>query len=376
MALDSDEIARLLSAQHFLLSASSIDDFLVRSLRAIPMAIGGSASFGLVNLDTGMALTRSSLPEAEQDPLRRLWERETVADPIRHEWAKIRRHVPITFSERMPKRSDRQRLDIFQLYYDPLGIEHQLIAVFGHRQGVIQSFGVNRPCTNSDFSQSDREMMQFLSVQLEILYELARRQESPAVEFSASHFCWVFTEFLYLTPEGLAYSATARCWRWIHECFPSLSSRSSRLPDDLRRWIDQQILAFAQSGRLLPPLRNEVHGIVSEFNLVRRDTGYLLILTRREPVIDSEVAELLRLSLAEVKVLRMLISGLDNRQIAGQLCRARGTVKTQLASIYQKFGVSSSEHEVKEDTRVKAVGRAIELLNHHAGAQLSSKSPE
>jgi LuxR family maltose regulon positive regulatory protein len=58
------------------------------------------------------------------------------------------------------------------------------------------------------------------------------------------------------------------------------------------------------------------------------------------------------LSERELEVLRLIIAGLTNREIAGELVVSLGTIKTHINHIYQKLDVNS---------RTQAVARAREL---------------
>jgi DNA-binding CsgD family transcriptional regulator len=72
----------------------------------------------------------------------------------------------------------------------------------------------------------------------------------------------------------------------------------------------------------------------------------------RSIITDDEVPLVEALSARELEVLRMLLLGLGNEQIAARLYLSTNTVKTHLAHIYEKLGVHS---------RTEAVARALLL---------------
>ena len=66
--------------------------------------------------------------------------------------------------------------------------------------------------------------------------------------------------------------------------------------------------------------------------------------------LTSELVE--PLSEREIEVLRLLVAGLSNREIAGKLVLSLGTVKTHIHNIYGKLGVRN---------RAEAIARTREL---------------
>jgi ATP/maltotriose-dependent transcriptional regulator MalT len=57
----------------------------------------------------------------------------------------------------------------------------------------------------------------------------------------------------------------------------------------------------------------------------------------------------------EQDVLRLVSIGLSNREIAQRLCVSPGTVKTHLANIFTKLGVTSRTQAVAEAQGLKLV---------------------
>ena len=74
------------------------------------------------------------------------------------------------------------------------------------------------------------------------------------------------------------------------------------------------------------------------------------------PTASGSALPIEALSLQELRVLRLLGSGLSNKEIARELVVSTNTIKTQVKSIYRKLNVNSRE-EVRE------VARELKLLN-------------
>jgi LuxR family maltose regulon positive regulatory protein len=109
------------------------------------------------------------------------------------------------------------------------------------------------------------------------------------------------------------------------------------------------IRSFADSGELLVPLLQEAaqHGNYPEY------IGRILSATKGAvQTIPDQAALIEPLSRRELEVLRLLVAGLSNREIAARLVLSLGTVKTHIHNIYGKLEVSS---------RAQAIHRATEL---------------
>ena len=107
---------------------------------------------------------------------------------------------------------------------------------------------------------------------------------------------------------------------------------------------------FLDEGAPMAKLLREAgtHGLVPKY------VASLLSQFDREPGIPSASQQPLiePLTDRELQVLRLMVDGLSNQEIANQLVVALGTVKTHSASMYRKLNVAS---------RSQAAARAREL---------------
>jgi DNA-binding NarL/FixJ family response regulator len=76
-------------------------------------------------------------------------------------------------------------------------------------------------------------------------------------------------------------------------------------------------------------------------------------------VVDHQLADHLKqhYTAAEMDVLRLIVGGKSNKEIASVRKRSEETIKRQLSSLYKKLGVESR-------TSAVAVARERGLLNH------------
>jgi LuxR family maltose regulon positive regulatory protein len=111
------------------------------------------------------------------------------------------------------------------------------------------------------------------------------------------------------------------------------------------------IRIFADEGEALIPSLQEVaqRGKMVEY------IGEILAVmgSRGEALAGSSLVE--PLSQREMEVLRLLVAGLSNREMAGKLILSLGTVKTHIHNIYGKLGVRNRAEAIKR-------ARELELL--------------
>ena len=71
--------------------------------------------------------------------------------------------------------------------------------------------------------------------------------------------------------------------------------------------------------------------------------------------VDNSTVPVERLSPQELRVLRLLVAGLSNTDIAQELVVSTNTIKTQVKSIYRKLNVNSREE-------ARQIARELKLL--------------
>jgi LuxR family maltose regulon positive regulatory protein len=110
------------------------------------------------------------------------------------------------------------------------------------------------------------------------------------------------------------------------------------------------IRTFADAGAPLVPLLQEaaLRGITPDY------VGEILAAIGEKPrTITPDLAPLVEpLSEREIEVLRLVVAGLSNREIAGKLILSLGTVKTHIHNIYGKLDARN---------RAQVIARAREL---------------
>jgi LuxR family maltose regulon positive regulatory protein len=97
------------------------------------------------------------------------------------------------------------------------------------------------------------------------------------------------------------------------------------------------IRSFVEAGEKLEPLLREVvrRGIAPDY------AGRILaVMTKKVEITEAGLKSLVEaLSEREVEVLRLVTSGMSNREIAGQLFISPGTAKTHIHNLCGKLGV-------------------------------------
>jgi DNA-binding NarL/FixJ family response regulator len=164
-----------------------------------------------------------------------------------------------------------------------------------------------------------------------------------------------------------------RLWASRPELLVAGSPAHSRLPDLVaqakKAYPELRILALlpaSEAGEMRPVLRSGADAVLTRLASADELDQAVRKVVAGERVVAAAALSVLvgvvqpaeeagaahPLTTKELEVLGLLAKGLSNRDIAGTLVVSPATVKSHLAHIYEKLGVSS---------RQEAVGRAIEL---------------
>jgi LuxR family maltose regulon positive regulatory protein len=117
-----------------------------------------------------------------------------------------------------------------------------------------------------------------------------------------------------------------------------------------RLFLDQGTNLAALLQRALPSIQNRTLSLFAATLLHSFPAESTSHLTGTVSTVQIET-----LSQQELRVLRLLVAGMSNAEIAGELVVSNNTVKTHVKSIYRKLSVKSRE-EARE------VARELKLL--------------
>ena len=124
------------------------------------------------------------------------------------------------------------------------------------------------------------------------------------------------------------------------------------------------IMEILHYKTMIRDVKLEVFGgvIALLFTVLGLGLGYILVQRNKDRKIRRPAGNINKLSIREIDVLELLAQGHSNQEIADQLFVSLNTIKTHLASIYQKLDVSR---------RTQAIQKAYEL-----GVLIASEIPK
>jgi len=253
----------------------------------------------------------------------------------------------VRFSDFLSRR-ELHRLDIYQLVYKPLGIEHQLAtAISAPGTGVI---GVALNRCRADFTEDDVAMLDLLRPFLQASYTRLTELDQAHWMLAALDEDDSTRAVLLIDGGGTILKATPAAEQLLQAQAPT------QLPAALRTWFAavntneagrcDVSLVFAHGRRLLRARRSHaasdrLHTIV--ISVVR---GAELRLG----------AQALGLSRRECQALELAGSGAAATQIAARLGISTRTAQKHLEHIYRKLEVTNRAHAIQRVLAVAADG--------------------
>ena len=250
-------------------------------------------------------------------------------------------------------RRELHRLPLYDAYYRHIGTEFQMaVALPGPKEAIV---GIALSRHRRDCSERERALLNILSPHLRQAYVSAGRLSRLEARIGrVQEAAGAGDQELVVLPEGRStWMATPRGRRWLATYFDGDTGPTHRLPDALRRWIDDQA-----SGLLIaddvPSARRPL--VVArddrelEVHIAWHGDETILLLRERVTRIRAEALVGLGLSRRETEVLAWVAEGRSNAEIGTILGTSGRTVGKHLERIYQRLGV---------ETRTAAAARAI-----------------
>ncbi len=255
-------------------------------------------------------------------------------------------------------RSAFHRSALYREVYAPLDVEYQISISLPAALPRIIAIACSRK--EADFDERERALLNALRPHLAQSYQLAEERERlrSTVGALASALRENDTHVLALDgePRELTPGAAALLYRYLGQ------PEDGALPARVSRWLEAERQPYGGRSESPPPLLSPLVAHRGPSTLVvrylpgREGAGTILLHERPRPLATAEL-RLLGLTGREAQVLRHLAEGASDREIAGRMQIATGTVRKHLDNIFRKLGVTS---------RARAVATVLALLPNAA----------
>jgi DNA-binding CsgD family transcriptional regulator len=251
-------------------------------------------------------------------------------------------------------RAKFRRLPLYDEFFRPVGVEHQMVKGLPGRPGLITGIALFR--RSRDFTEGNRVMLNLLRPHLNEAYQAGRllTEMREELDLWRRGFEHIDRGLIAVDAGGRIRLMTARARQWIADYFGR--TRNGELPDALRRWIEYDAALLAGSSALATPrapLIAERDGHRLDIRMVFDGDQRLLLLDeqRTEPI-AAETLERLGLSRRQTEVLVWIAEGKTNGEIATILGMSERTVEKHVQHILERLGV---------ETRTAAAARALSV---------------
>jgi len=314
-------------------------------------ATAESPAATMPHLHLGIILYERNELEAAASHLEKALELNRLMGGVEVQWAILSNLMPVRLAlgDETGARETLKEMDqISANDSSPVGVANQAgahlqmaLAIGDITQAVYWG---DRAAENSDYLLS---FYRLLPVRLLI----ARGQKEKVPEQLRNFYESVHAE--YLSPEWRTWLVSARIYLAMAAPTPDEALASFKEALTLARPLGL-VRTFVDEGVVLTPLLREAvsHGIEPEYaarllNIIEAEHRHRTGGRETPPSPGSGL-----LSAREVEVLRLIATGLSNRQIAERLFVSLGTAKVHVHNIFEKLNAAS---------RTQAVARAREL---------------
>jgi DNA-binding CsgD family transcriptional regulator len=247
--------------------------------------------------------------------------------------------------------------DLYQEFYRPLGVEHQMSIALPAPMPIIVAIVVNRADLDLDFTERDRTVLNTVRPHLAQAWRRARDYERLTSLVTTAGSALASNGNGVIVLEDQPYELTPGALAVLYRFFGRAGARDP-IPDAVRSWLDEQ--RVAEPARLARPLHRVVDGrrLIVRYLPSSSGSSAALLLDEQPARTSADGLRSLGLTEREAEVLSLVSIGAANSEIATRLSLSLWTVKRHLANIYAKLGVSS---------RIAAAALVLEITAHHGG---------
>ena len=346
--LRSADYRAVLDLVHTIDQAADADDFVIRLLpalaRLVPCEATGLHVSGVA--EDGSPWNRGAvfpdLPIGGEEVA--IFDRYTHQHPLLSHYFAVPDSRAYRFSDFL-RRRDFHRLELYNEFYRPLRIDHQLVTSLRYQRSSVVACALNRE--RRDFTDRERMLLDLARPHLVRAYENAELRDASATLVDALNrgldVC--ARAILLVTDDRRIAGASRRAERWLQEYFADSRAGPGRLPRALDDWIRRQEgVPDLTDGTPSPPLaarRDDRRLVVRLLPRREGDALRILLLEQREERIPVDDLEPLGLTRREAEVLSWVALGKTNGEIAEILGTSPRTVAKHLEHVFEKLGVGS-----------------------------------
>jgi DNA-binding CsgD family transcriptional regulator len=347
------------------------DTFKVDALRIVDRLVPSDLPlFHVTNTRTG-ELSLTYLPNFSVLAPRLVNVLTTVLREDRHNHP-IAQHMPQTLggayklSDFVSRSELHCHAKLYQQFLRPLDIEDQMLLFLPDVRSLkwdelarsnitISGFIIDRSSRN--FTERDRTILNLLRPHLaqadaNVQHYHQLLQQNDRLQQSLNHLGAIF-----LDSELRIVSIAPQAIIWLETYFTRATCSHDKLPDRLQSWLRYQIDCLTKNSDLpnvCLPLRiqHTDRELTIRLTIEPQKKQYMLLLAEQTLSSLNSLA-LLGLSQREAEVLKLIIQGEDNKDIATRLSVNISTIRKHLENIYGKFKVKS---------RTEAIAHALTKL--------------
>lgn len=260
--------------------------------------------------------------------------------------------TPYQFTDFLSEREFRQ-LGIYREVYRHINADHQIACIISEPgESCDIGLAINR---KAEFSNRDRAVITFLQPHLcqarkNAAAFAATQQLLNSVQAAADQFG---AGFITVDANGRVLSATPLAIRLLERFFSGERKDSRTLPDPLSRWLAQC------RSRLEGEISTEQPHTLFQSSLLpsslkvryapdSANRGGRLLLAEEQDLGNMDWVRGLGLTIRESEVMRWVVEGKSNPEIALILGTSPRTIDKHTQHIFDKLGVSSRQAAVRE----------------------------